>query len=431
MIEELLAKVKNNEFMLGVLGLGRVGLPFAVTFAHHGIKVLGADIKKNYVGELLSGKAPFKDVHLEDFLKETVSNKNFIPTTDTSMVIKKSDIIVITVGTPINNLLQPDYLQLTSVLDEIAKHDIRNKLIIMRSTSSPGTLEGLVKSTLEKKTKFVEGEHFLLAACPERIVEGKATVELYEIPEMVGCIQEGAGKIVEALFKKLDDNKEVIHVKPKEAELAKLFTNVYRYVNFALANEFAMIAHEYGLDAHKVIDTANFKYKRGPIPKPGLVGGPCLTKDGYYMSHGMTHSDFILMAWKVNEYLPYHIVNQMKKEMTNLNLDANKSKIGVLGLTFKSGSDNLTHSPSKKIVDIIGAFNDQVKVHDPYVPGTNGLEETINTSDAVILAMNHPEFQGLEDKIEKSDCKLLVDCWGMLDSSKFKKVKYIGFGRVW
>ena len=430
MIQELLDKVKNNKFTLGVLGLGRVGLPFAATFAHHGVKVLGADINKNHIEKILSGKAPFKDVHLEEFLKETVSNKNFIPTTDASMVIKNSDIIVITVGTPINNFLQPDYSQLISVLDEIAKYDIRNKLVVMRSTSSPGTLEGLVRNTLEKKTGLAEGKDFLLAACPERIVEGKATIELYEVPEMIGGIQEGTNNIVEVLFKKLDSRKEVIHVKPEEAELAKLFTNVYRYVNFALANEFAMIANEYGLDAHRVIDAANFKYKRGPIPKPGLVGGPCLTKDGYFMSHGMTHSDFILLAWKINEHLPYYIVNQMKKEMVNLNLDINKSKIGILGLTFKSGSDNLIHSPSKKIADIVSAFNDKIKVHDPYVPDTYALEETIDGSDVVILATNHPEFKGLEDKIEKSHCKLLIDCWGMLDQSKFEKVSYIGFGRV-
>ena len=430
MIEELLDKVKNNKFTLGVLGLGRVGLPFAATFAHQGVRVLGADINKSHAETILSGKVPFKDVYLEEFLKETISNKNFILTTDTSMVIKNSDVIVITVGTPIDNNLQPDYSQLILVLDEMARHDIRNKLIIMRSTSSPGTLEGLVRNTLERKTGLVEGKDFLLGACPERIMEGKATIELYEVPEMIGGIQDGTNKILEALFKKLGESKEVIRVKPKEAELAKLFTNVYRYVNFALANEFAMIAHEYGLDAHRVIEAANFKYKRGPIPKPGLVGGPCLTKDGYFMSHGMTHSDFILLAWKINEYLPYHIINEMKREMGTLNLDVNKSKIGVLGLAFKSGSDNLIHSPSKKIVDIVGAFNDKVKVHDPYFTDTHTLEETIDGSDVIILATNHPEFYGLEDRIEKSSCKLLVDCWGMLNPSKFTKVKYMGFGRV-
>ncbi len=426
----LLERVKNNDFTLGVVGIGRVGLPLALVFAESGVKVIGIDKSKEYVEKLRRGEKPFCEAGIEGLL----NTPNFTPTIELQYGVKESDILILCVGTPLTQGYNPDYSQLYSALSEIAEVPIEGKLIIIRSTVPPGTLEDRVIPFLEKKTGLKAGEDFGIAVCPERIVEGKAIEEIKELPEIIGGIEPVSMEIVTQLFRKINPNKKILKTTPKAAELAKLFSNVYRYVNFALANEFALLAEGFEQDGLEIINILNDGYSRGGVPKPGLAGGPCLSKDGYFLLSTTAFPDFILLAWRLNEFIPQYIVNKLRKRLKEKGKPIHGCKIALLGLAFKAGIDDTRYSPSVRIAELLDGENANVAKYDPYIEGTETLEDAVSKTDAIILATNHPEFEGICQRIYRlgkhnPDC-VLVDCWGMVNSSEAKQCgfDYIRFG---
>lgn len=426
-LKKLLEKVKNGDFVLAVVGLGRVGLPLATIFASSNVRTIGFDINEDLVMKVRKGEAPFYEPGLEGLLKKTI-NKQLTVTINVDEVLK-ADVIIITVGTPLTEDLQPDYTQLLSAIDPLAKPSLRGKVVVVRSTTSPGTLERVVKPVLER-SGLKAGVDFGLVACPERIAEGRAIEELRTLPEIVGGVDDISSKIVGEVFRKINPRKRIIYTTPIHAELAKLFTNIFRYVNFALANEFALLAEEYGADAFEVIKIANMDYPRGGIPIPGLAGGPCLSKDGYYLLQNQIFPDLIMVAWRINEFLPLHIIHRISEELKRVNKSLTDMIVGILGLAYKKGIDDTRYSPAKKLARLLKTFGAKVLVHDPYVKGTSSLDEVLSRSHVLILAVNHSEFQGLEERIESSsNIKLVYDAWGMFNPRKFKRVKYLRLGR--
>jgi len=429
-MKNLLKKVKGNDFTLGVVGIGRVGLPLSLVFAKSGVKVIGIDKNKDYVEKLKRGEKPFREAGIEELL----NIRTFTPTTDIQWGIGESDILILCVGTPLTRGYNPDYSYLYSALSEIAAVPMKEKMIIIRSTVPPRTLEDRVVPFLEKKTGLKAGVDFGVAVCPERIVEGRAIEEIKSLPEIIGGINPISAEIAAELFRKINPNKKILKTTPTAAELAKLFSNVYRYVNFALANEFALLAEGFGQDALEVINTLNAGYPRGGVPKPGLAGGPCLTKDGYFLLSNVAFPDFILLAWRLNEFIPQYIVNRLKRKLKEKGKPIHKCKIALLGLAFKAGIDDTRYSPSVRIAELLEAENAAVAKHDPYIEGTETLEDAINNADAIILATNHPEFERSCKTIYqlggyKPDC-ILIDCWGMIDDKEAKQLgfDYIRFG---
>jgi len=429
-IKNLLKKVESNNFTLGVVGIGKVGLPLALVFAKSGIRVIGIDKNKEYVEKLKRGEKPFVEAGIEKLL----NIPNFTPTTDFRRGVQESDILILCVGTPLAQDYNPDFSQLYSALSKMVETSIEGKLIILRSTVSPGTLEDKVIPYLEKKTGFKAGKDFGAAACPERILEGKAIEEIDKLPEIIGGINSESTEIAAKLFGKINSNKKILKTRPKVAELAKLFTNTYRYVNFALANEFALLAEKFGQDGSEIINILNDGYSRGGVPRPGLAGGPCLTKDGYFLLSNITFPDFILPACQLNEFIPQHIVNKLKVRLKEKGKPISKCKVAVLGLAFKAGVDDTRYSPSVKIVELLESENVLVAKHDPYIKGTEMLKSAASNADAIILATNHPEFKGICNTLfrlskHNPDC-ILVDCWAMINPYKAKKCgfDYLRFG---
>jgi len=426
----LIERVQHNDFTLGVVGIGRVGLPLALVFAKSGVKVIGIDKNKEYVEKLKRGEKPFCEAGIEELL----NMPNFTPTTEVQRGVRESDILILCVGIPLTQGYNPDYSQLYSALSEIAKVPIAGKLIIIRSTVPPGTLEGRVVPFLEKKTGLTAGKDFGIAACPERIVEGKAIEEIKELPEIIGGIESVSIEIATQLFTKINPNKRILKTTPKAAELAKLFSNIYRYVNFALANEFALLAEGFGQDGLEIINILNDGYSRGGVPRPGLTGGPCLSKDSYFLLPNTAFPDFILLAGRLNEFIPQHIVNKLTNKLNEKGKPIHKCRIAVLGLAFKAGIDDTRYSPSVRIAELLEGENANVTKHDPYIEGTETLESAVSNADAIILATNHPEFEEVCQTIyrlgkHKPDC-VLADCWGMINSDEAKKCgfDYIRFG---
>ena len=434
MLHELLEKVLKKDFTLVVLGLGRVGLPLALSFASNNVRVVGVDVNQELIESLRNGTAPFYEPGIDKLLRNTLDRTFFVVDgSKAEDIVELGDVFIIAVGTPLTHDYQPDYTQLISALKPLANPRLRGKAVILRSTIAPGTTENFAKPFLEKGSGLTAGVDFALAMCPERIAEGKALEELKTLPEIVGGINEISSRIAGEVFRLINPNKHIIYTKPIIAELAKLFTNVYRYVNFALANEFALIAEQYNVDAREVIRIANENYPRGGIPMPGLTGGPCLSKDGYYLLQKNIFPEFILMAWRLNEYLPTYIANKVAEELGKLGKSIYDVNVGVLGLSYKKDIDDVRYSPAERLVRILKGLGIKVHVHDPYVRGTEDLDTVIRDSDVLIIAVNHTHFNGIEEKINNNAKKLFLiyDVWGIIDPKKLRrKVKYLRFGGV-
>ncbi|RZD37893.1 MAG: hypothetical protein CXT78_15485 [Thaumarchaeota archaeon] len=423
-MSDLLDKVKNKTAVIAVLGLGRVGLPLASVFSTKKIRVIGVDINEERLSSIKNGKCPFYDPALQENLNESKEIGMLEVANDLEKVKNLVDCIIVTVGTPTTQGNSVDYSQVFTALEEVCKVNLRDKIVIMRSTLPPKTTTEIIIPYIESKTGLKAGKDFQIAVCPERILEGRAVKEIHELPEIVGGINQISNDIVTELFKHINPNKKFSYTTITGAELAKLFANVYRYIGFALSNEFAVWAEMYGENASEIIDVSNYEYSRSNIPKPGFAGGPCLSKDGLFLDNNTTFSSIVSTAWKVNESIPQHVVNKIKEVKGNIF----GIKIGVLGISFKAGSDDLRNSPSQKLIELLRATGAQVKVHDPFVNETSSINEVLEDSEVIILATNHEEFKNLANKIENSNAKLIYDVWGMYKKEDIPSLKYLRLG---
>jgi len=426
MLTDLPQKIKKGEAVVCVIGLGRVGLPLGIVLALSGLQVVGIDIDKHKVSNIKSGKMPFYYPVMHGWLQKALSKGAFTASSQPKESIEQCDVIIVTVGTPMGIHYQIDYSQLHFAIREVGEADLTNRAVIVRSTAVPGTMVNIVLPMLKRISGLRPGVDFALAACPERILEGQAHTELYELPEIIGAIDDLSGDIAQELFLKINSKKVILRTTPTAAELAKLFSNIYRYVGFALANEFAIWAEKYGENASEIIRTANDGYPRSRIPKPGFAGGPCLGKDGFLLDNNTTFSSIVSAAWKLNEGIPQHIVASLMGELGSLC----GIKIAVLGLAFKANSDDVRLSPSAKLVEILRAYGADVLVHDPNIKETLPITEVLQSPDVVILATNHPAFTDVAASIDKSGCKIIYDVWNMFKPNDFTMAKYMGFGRA-
>ena len=424
-LEDLLVKTKNRDVSIAIIGLGRVGLPLASVLANSGFKISGIDANESRLESIIKGVCPFYDPPLQENLEKAIASGNVSVVKNISES-SLPNIIFFTVGTPSSGGGTVDYTQLYGALEEVSKFDLKDKMIILRSTMPPKTTEDIIIPYLEDKSSLKCGIDFGLAVCPERILEGKAIKELFELPEIIGGINEISNEIAKEVFLAINPNKEILITTLTGGELAKLFTNIYRYITFALANEFAVWSEMYGVDGSEIIKIANHNYDRCNIPRPGFAGGPCLSKDGTFLDNNTTFTSIVSAAWKLNESIPQHIINSIKKIEVNL---FNK-KITVLGLSFKSGSDDLRNSPSVKLTEILRSIGANILIHDPYVKSTSSLDESLKEADIVIIATNHKEFTDIKDKINNSNAKIIYDVWSMYQKKDFPNSKYLRLGKA-
>ena len=421
----LLEKIKNKSAVISILGLGRVGLPLASVFSTKGLRVIGVDIDEARLTSIKNGICPFYDPALQENLNESKKLGMLELVNDLEKIKNEVDVLIVTVGTPTTQGNSVDYSQVYTALEEISKVNLKDKIIIMRSTLPPKTTIEIIIPFLENKTGLKSGEDFHLAVCPERILEGKAVKEIHQLPEIVGGVNQVSNEIVTELFKHINPEKKFSYTTITGAELAKLFANVYRYIGFALSNEFAVWAEMYGENATDIINASNYEYSRSNIPKPGFAGGPCLSKDGLFLDNNTTFSSIVSTAWKVNESIPQHVINKIKETKGNIF----GLKMGVLGLSFKEGSDDLRNSPSVKLVELLKAAGAIVKVHDPFVKNTSSLDEVLQNSEIVVIATNHSEFKNIIKDLNKSNIKIIYDVWAMFKKEDFDSAKYLKLGQ--
>lgn len=416
----LAERLDRREATVAVVGLGRVGLPLAIAFARGGLRVVGIEIDETRRQAVELGKMPFLEPQADEALAEVVGSGRLTVTEDPADAVPSADAIVLSVGTPLGADRRPEYAELRRALERLVEHLRPGQLLVQRSTVSPGTLEKVVRPYLHDRIPDV-AEEILLAACPERIAEGKAMEELATLPEIVGAADPQSADATAALFRVLGPDKRTLVTDPTSAELAKLFTNVYRYVNFALANEFALLSEYFGTDAHEVIRMVNEEYPRAGIPGPGPAGGPCLSKDGYFLVEELSLPDFVLLASKLNDSAPAYLVRRLEKDLGARGVRLSGTPVAVLGRTFKRDSDDERDSPALRIIDILEREGAQVRAHDPFVPGPT-LEQALSGAQAFVLATNHSFYDSLAPREVAGlmeDPRVGVDCWGALDRRAF------------
>ncbi|MFH2021237.1 MAG: nucleotide sugar dehydrogenase [archaeon] len=395
-----------------VIGLGRVGLPLSLAIAEAGFKVFGHDIDESVVSQINQKKMPFREVNADILLKKH-TNLNFFPSTDSSSM-KNCAYIIICLGTPVDEHLNPDYSQINAILDLLKKNLSIGQTLIFRSTVAPGTTE-FIKDNLERSTQLLCGKDFFMAFCPERIAEGNAIVEIKVVPQIIGGITQACSNKAKSFFDKI--TYECLVTDAKSAELAKLFTNMYRYINFAISNEFAIIASEHDRQIHEITHLVNHNYKRGGLPYPGFTAGPCLYKDGFFMLNNIPFAELITSSWRINEGLPNYLLQKIKKEYGSIK----GKKAVILGLSFKKNHDDTRNSLSFKLKKSLIMEQCEVKLHDPFVKGYDQeLSKVLEGAEIIIIATNHDIYKSLSRKrlSELANNCIVCDIWNITGERK-------------
>jgi len=372
-----------------------VGLPLAITFADRGLKTVIYDINEKTLARVARGEMPFLERGAELKLKKTLKNKKLL-VSDNPRVISESEHIIIIIGTPIDEFLNPRIQDIHRTLKELQKYLKPGQTIILRSTIYPGTTR-LVKN-------LVKNKNIKVAFAPERVAQGYAIEELRSLPQIVSGVDKASALSAEKLFKKIA--RDVIVLSPEEAELAKLMTNAWRYIQFAVANQFFTIAEGRGLDFYKIFHAIKHKYPRtADFPSPGFAAGPCLFKDTMQIAAFAENSFFLgHAAMLINEGLPNFIIKQLKE-----NYDLKKKTVGILGMAFKGDSDDRRDSLSYKLKKALEVEAEAVLCTDVYIreAGFDDLKTVLKKSDILILGAPHKEYQ----KLKFRQGTRVVDIW--------------------
>ncbi len=389
-------KIKNHQATVAVIGMGYVGLPLALSFARKGFKTFGVDTNERRVDALKTGKSYITDVHASEIHAVLHANR-FTPTLDVS-VIAQADAILICVPTPIKRKYTPDVSYILSAVRTTAKYLKKGALVVLESTTYPGTTDELIKPELEK-SGLKAGRDFFLAFSPERIDPGNKHFEVTSIPKVVGGMTEDCTKLTAQLYGSVIKRVHLV-TSTKAAEMTKLLENSFRIVNIGWINEIAQSCHTMGIDVWEVIDAAKTK-PFGFMPfYPGLgVGGHCIPEDPLYLywkakRYGF-NSKFIKLAADTNAHMPSYVAHRLEE---TLKKPLSKSKVLVLGVTYKKDVKDLRKSPSINLIDVIKRRG-HVDFHDPFCPflkaeglDMKGVELTpavIKKYDVVVIAVDH------------------------------------------
>lgn len=420
---------------MSVIGLGYVGLPLAVAFAEAGYHVIGFEIQKKRVDMVNKGISFIGDITNERLAK--VVKKGMLEATQDQNRLSEVDTISVCVPTPLTKTKQPDLSYIVFESEEIAKRLKEGQLIILESTSHPGTTREISLPMFEKKG-LKTGKDFFLAFSPERIDPGNFQYHLENIPKVVGGVDPESTRLAAMLYGKIF--KKIYPVSSAEAaEMTKVFENVFRSVNIALVNELAQLCHEMGISVWEVIDAASTKpYGFMPFfPGPG-VGGHCIPLDPYYLADKAMeydfHTRFIELAGEINERMPYYVVERIIEALNSKAKSLKGSKVLVLGIAYKKDVGDPRESPSFKLVELLLSKGAKVEYNDPFIPETAYLKdhpmkstelskENVGSMDCVVIATNHTKYDYAQ--IARWS-KLLFDTRGVTRNIKGKNIVRLG-----
>lgn len=404
--ETILAeKIMNKSAVVGVVGLGYVGLPLAVESAKSGFNVIGFDVQEkkvhmineavNYIGDIVD--TDLKDLVSEGRLK-AVLDFNFIT---------KVDIVLICVPTPLDKYQQPDISYVKKSTEAVADFLHKGMIVILESTTYPGTTEELIRPILEERSGLICEEDFYLAFSPERVDPGNSIYKTKNTPKVVGGIGTKSSVIAEKFYKSVLEGEVITVSSPRVAEMGKILENTYRNINIGLINEMAIICKKMNVDIWEVIDAAKSKPYgfQAFYPGPGL-GGHCIPLDPYYLTWKAREYDYhtrlIETAGEINNYMPRYIVERSCEILNRFNKPLNKSNILILGIAYKSDIDDYRESPALKVIEIFQKQGAEVYFYDPYIleytfkekryRGVELTADILDKSDLVVITTDHKKY---------------------------------------
>ena len=390
---------------VAIVGLGRIGLPLALSFADRGLEVIGVDREPRVLDQVRDGRMPFQETGTEELL-ERILPTGRLRLTERIQDAAEASHLLLTLGTPTHVHIEIDVSQIRGAIDDLLPLLREGHTIILRSTVGPGTTEW-VAGYLEQRRGFMVGEDIFVAHVPERIAVNHFLEEIATLPCVVGGVGAGSGESAGRLFEVF--GTEIVQTTPVQAELAKIWTNILRYTEFALPNLLMMECEQYGASVFDVIDLINHDYPRGGIAQPGLTAGTCLRKDFAFSEERSRAPGMLLAVSRVHESVPLFLVEGLKRRLGGSLRDC---KVAVLGLTFKRDSDDVRDSLSIKLIRLLERELAHVARHDPFVAeGTESLDSALAGARAVIVATNHSEYDDLLPRLPAD--ALVVDPWNV------------------
>lgn len=432
MKQKLLKKIQEKSIIVGVVGLGYVGLPLAVEKAKAGFKTIGFDVQKKKVDMVNKGQNYIGDVVDKDL--EVLVNAGKLRATDDFSFIKEADFIAICVPTPLDAHQQPDISYVKASTEAIACYLKKNTMVVLESTTYPGTTEELIKPILEKGSGFKCGEEFYLGFSPERVDPGNLIYKTKNTPKVVGGVGKEATEVISAMYRAVLEGDVWEVSSPAVAEMEKILENTYRNVNIGLINEMAMLCNQMGINLWEVVEAAKTKPYgfQAFYPGPGL-GGHCIPLDPYYLSwkareYGF-HTSMIESSMMVNDQMPEYCVERTRKVLNRFQKALNGSKILVLGIAYKQDIDDYRESPAIRVINILKREGADVHYYDPWVASykdhgqiIEGLKnlnpESIQEFDIVIITTAHTN---VDYEMVQMNAKVIFDTKNVMKHVKCRE----------
>jgi len=444
-LEDVKKSLNSRTLRVCVVGIGRIGLPTALSFAKSGLQTIGLDINENLVNTINSGVFPLKDEPgYEEIFNDVIKNKMFSATTKIEDALPNSDLILLSLPTPMDKNNIPDYSALRDSASKLSKFLSPNSLVIVESTVEPGFIEDEMIPIISKSEQLKIKENFFIGVCPENANPGEILHDFTNLPRLVGSINDQTTKIITLIYDFVFAVELVIMPDCKTANAVKLTTNVFRDINIAFISELSLMFEKLGIDTLKVLEAAKKKYNF-QIHYPGAgVGGPCLPINSYQLLNAARRADvnlsMIEYGRQINERMPEHVIKLTLDAFKECKKSIQNNDILILGVSYKPDVKDIQLTPAKHIIKKLQDLGANIHIYDPYfsssqVFGINveeNLDDAISKVDASIIVTAHKEFQNITLPVfNKMKSPILIDTRGIIDPMVAKQAKLIfrGLGR--
>jgi len=444
---ELIESIQSGDISVCVIGIGRIGLPTALSFANSGLPTIGIDINSKLVEMINSKIFPLKDEPGYDVIFDKVINEKFYASTKIQDVVPNSDVIVLSLPTPMDKNNIPDYSALLSVGKQLGELLSKDSLVIIESTVEPGFIENeFIKSIESSEKKLIAGKDFAIGVCPETANPGQIMNDFEKLPRLVGAINDKSTNVIMKIYKHVFTVNLIPMPNCKTANAVKLTTNVFRDINIAFVNELAILFEKVGIDVMTVLEAAKSKYNfQVHYAGPG-VGGPCLPVNSYQMINLAKNMGFdtlksVETARIINESMPDHVINLLHDAFIESGKSLENSNVLILGISYKPDVKDIQITPAEIIIEKLKNLKSNVLIYDPYFKSTtvfnleteSNLIEALQKADALILVTAHKEFHNLDPIFLKSKMKnaIVIDskCVINQQAAKTSGLVYRGLGR--
>ena len=445
--DELKSALLSGSITVCVIGIGRIGLPTALSFANSGLLTIGLDINSKLVDDINSGIYPLKDEPEYDLIfDKVISEKKFSATTKITESVSKADVVLLSLPTPMDENNVPDYSALKIVASQLSEYLPEGSLVIVESTIEPGFVENELISIIESSnSRLIAEKNFGIGVCPETANPGEIMIDFTKLPRLVAGINTKISELIYELYHYVFPVELIKMPDCKTANAVKLTTNVFRDVNIAFVNELSLLFEKLGIDTMTVLKAAQSKYNF-QVHYPGAgVGGPCLPVNSYQLLNSAKKLGgslkIVESGREINESMPQHVIDLTIDAFKEKNLNFQDSTILILGISYKPNVKDIQLSPAHDIVTKLKNLNAKIKIFDPYykcetiygIVCENNFEDSLSSVDALILVTGHNEFKKIDPNLLSSKVKnlIVIDTRGILNLDEVKKSNLIfrGLGR--